>query len=142
MLKIPGSFLLIFFSFSYSLSTQGEQGYAGLQKDQYLLSQADFALDYAMHFGLLTPEQAVVVRAYSDDTDEQMLAEIQPRYIIMFEPNLDFVRRIEVREAFRHHCHSAPMTCYCRRCIKNLTQVLALGCTCCYTTTVLRKASI
>ena len=26
-----------------------------------------------------------------------MLNEIQPRYIIMFEPNLEFVRRVEVR---------------------------------------------
>ena len=38
----------------------------------------------------------MVVRAYSDDLDDQVLAEIQPKYIIMFEPNQDFVRRIEV----------------------------------------------
>jgi DNA excision repair protein ERCC-4 len=38
----------------------------------------------------------VLVRAYSDDTDDQMLAEIRPRFIVMFEPNQDFVRRIEV----------------------------------------------
>ncbi|KIK33817.1 hypothetical protein CY34DRAFT_813357, partial [Suillus luteus UH-Slu-Lm8-n1] len=39
---------------------------------------------------------ANVVRAYTDDTDDQILAELQPRFIVMFEPNLDFVRRIEV----------------------------------------------
>ncbi|KAI0077545.1 hypothetical protein K474DRAFT_1707288 [Panus rudis PR-1116 ss-1] len=59
-------------------------------------SMLDFGEDFDSHYGLLAPEQTIVVRAYSDDSDEQMLAEIQPRYIIMFEPNLDFVRRVEV----------------------------------------------
>lgn len=36
------------------------------------------------------------MRAYSDDSDDRILAELQPRYIIMFEPNLEFVRRVEV----------------------------------------------
>jgi len=45
---------------------------------------------------LIGAEQTVLIRAYSDDTDEQMLSDIQPRYIIMYEPNLDFVRRVEV----------------------------------------------
>jgi DNA excision repair protein ERCC-4 len=53
-------------------------------------------MDYDTHYGLLAPSQMVVVRAYTDDTDDQILAELQPRFIVMFEPNLDFVRRIEV----------------------------------------------
>ncbi|KAG2739065.1 hypothetical protein P692DRAFT_20392195 [Suillus brevipes Sb2] len=53
-------------------------------------------MDFDTHYGLLAPSQTVVVRAYTDDTDEQILAELQPRFIVMFEPNLDFVRRIEV----------------------------------------------
>ncbi|KAI0794969.1 hypothetical protein C8Q75DRAFT_748299 [Abortiporus biennis] len=60
------------------------------------LSQIDFASDFDAFYGLLPAEQTVLIRAYSDDTDELMLAEVQPRYIIMFEPNLDFVRRVEV----------------------------------------------
>lgn len=47
-------------------------------------------------YGLVPPPQTVLVRAYSDDGDDRMLAEIQPRFIVMFEPNQDFVRRIEV----------------------------------------------
>lgn len=39
----------------------------------------------------------MIVRSYSDDSDDRVLAEIQPKYIVMFEPNQDFVRRIEVR---------------------------------------------
>lgn len=47
-------------------------------------------------YGLIPSSQTVIVRAYSDDTDDLILSEIQPRFIIMFEPNQDFVRRVEV----------------------------------------------
>ncbi|KAG1814268.1 uncharacterized protein BJ212DRAFT_1482008 [Suillus subaureus] len=53
-------------------------------------------IDFDTHYGLLAPSQTVIVRAYTDDMDDQILAELQPRFIVMFEPNLDFVRRIEV----------------------------------------------
>lgn len=52
--------------------------------------------DYDMHYGLLVPEETVIVRAYSDDTDDRMLQEIRPKFIVMFEPDMDFVRRVEV----------------------------------------------
>ncbi len=48
-------------------------------------------------YGLLVPAQTVIVRAYADDSDDRMLAELQPRFIVMYEPNQDFIRRIEVR---------------------------------------------
>ena len=47
-------------------------------------------------YGLLAPEQQILFRVYSDDTDDTILDEIRPRYIVMYEPNQDFVRRIEV----------------------------------------------
>jgi DNA excision repair protein ERCC-4 len=46
----------------------------------------------------LAPQQTVLVRPYSDDTDDRMLAEIQPNFIVMFEPNMEFIRRIEVSQ--------------------------------------------
>lgn len=52
------------------------------------------------HYGLVQPEQLVIVRSYGDDTDDLVLAEIRPRFIIMYEPNLEFVRRIEVSGHF------------------------------------------
>ena len=55
-----------------------------------------FGDDLDDNYGLVSPEETVVVRSYSDDSDDQVLSELQPRYIIMFEPNLDFVRRVEV----------------------------------------------
>ncbi|KAG2072910.1 hypothetical protein BDR04DRAFT_1073253 [Suillus decipiens] len=60
------------------------------------LLSSEAEMDHDTHYGLLAPSQMVVVRAYTDDTDDQILAELQPRFIVMFEPNLDFVRRIEV----------------------------------------------
>ncbi|KAJ7274649.1 hypothetical protein C8J57DRAFT_1312429 [Mycena rebaudengoi] len=59
----------------------------------------EFEAQFDEHFGLLVPQQTVLVRPYSDDTDDRMLAEIQPRFIVMYEPNMDFIRRIEVYRA-------------------------------------------
>lgn len=52
--------------------------------------------DFDDNYGLLPPEQTILVRAYSDDTDDRVLDEIKPKFIVMFEPDMDFVRRIEV----------------------------------------------
>ena len=49
-----------------------------------------------MTYGLLAPEETVVVRAYSDDSDDRILTELQPKFIVMFEPSMEFARRIEV----------------------------------------------
>ncbi|KAG9001898.1 hypothetical protein FRB94_004430 [Tulasnella sp. JGI-2019a] len=52
--------------------------------------------EFNNHYGLLVPEQVVVIRSYGDDGDDQVLSELRPRFIIMFDPNQDFIRRIEV----------------------------------------------
>lgn len=55
-----------------------------------------FQDDFDTRYGLLASEETVVVRAYSDDSDDRVLAELQPKFIVMFEPSLEFVRRVEV----------------------------------------------
>ncbi|KAI0002433.1 hypothetical protein BJV74DRAFT_599304 [Russula compacta] len=55
--------------------------------------------EFEPDYGLLVPAQTIVVRAYADDNDDRMLAELQPRFIVMYEPNQDFIRRIEVYKA-------------------------------------------
>lgn len=55
--------------------------------------------EFEPFYGLLAPAQTVVVRAYTDDGDDRLLAELQPRFIVMYEPNQDFIRRIEVYKA-------------------------------------------
>ncbi|KAG1832860.1 hypothetical protein DFJ58DRAFT_822843 [Suillus subalutaceus] len=62
------------------------------------LLSSEAEIDFDTHYGLLAPSQMVVVRAYTDDMDDQILAELQSRFIVMFESNLDFVRRIEKLE--------------------------------------------
>ncbi|KAF8639006.1 hypothetical protein AX17_001785 [Amanita inopinata Kibby_2008] len=52
--------------------------------------------EFDTNYGLLAPEEAVVIRAYSDDSDDRLLAELQPKFVVMFEPCMEFVRRIEV----------------------------------------------
>lgn len=60
------------------------------------LGSVNLESEFDVHYGLLAPEETVIVRAYSDDTDDQILQEIKPKFIVMFEPDMDFVRRIEV----------------------------------------------
>ncbi|KAA1477388.1 hypothetical protein DENSPDRAFT_933679 [Dentipellis sp. KUC8613] len=55
-----------------------------------------FQSDFDDFYGLVAPEETVVVRAYSDDADDRMLAELQPRFIVIFEPSQEFIRRVEV----------------------------------------------
>ena len=57
--------------------------------------------DFDSNYGLLKPEETVLIRAYSDDTDDRMLTEIKPKFIVMFEPDMDFVRRVEVSLSLR-----------------------------------------
>ncbi|KAI0628176.1 hypothetical protein C8Q77DRAFT_1203995 [Trametes polyzona] len=76
------------------LSSQGvDVASEALAQDVPLFTMDD---EFDAHYGLLAPEQTVLVRAYSDDTDDQVLQEIKPRFIVMYEPNLEFIRRIEV----------------------------------------------
>jgi hypothetical protein len=62
------------------------------------ISSGAFENEFDTHFGLLAPEQTVLIRAYTNDSDDKVLSEIQPRFIIMFEPNMEFIRRIEVSD--------------------------------------------
>ncbi|TFY75345.1 hypothetical protein EWM64_g8667 [Hericium alpestre] len=59
-------------------------------------SAITFESEFDNYYGLVPAEETVVVRAYSDDTDDRMLSELQPRFIVMFEPSQDFIRRVEV----------------------------------------------
>ncbi|KAL5529182.1 hypothetical protein ACEPAG_5156 [Sanghuangporus baumii] len=48
-------------------------------------------------YGLLPPEQTIIFRTYSDDSDDKVLEELSPRFIVMYEPSPEFVRRIEIK---------------------------------------------
>lgn len=57
---------------------------------------ADPLEDMDDYFELYEMQDLVVVHAYEGDQDEHVLEEIKPRYIIMYEPDAAFIRRIEV----------------------------------------------
>ncbi|KAG7090401.1 hypothetical protein E1B28_009520 [Marasmius oreades] len=59
--------------------------------------------EFNEYYGLIPPAEQVLVWAYSDDTDDRMLDEIKPRFIVMYEPCMEFVRRVEVYKACNPH---------------------------------------
>ena len=58
-------------------------------------SIGDFNIDDE-HLDLIEPNQTIIIRSYKDDDDDTLLDEILPRYVIMYDPDPTFVRRIEV----------------------------------------------
>ena len=58
-------------------------------------SIGDFNIDDE-HLDLIEPNQTIIIRSYKDDEDDTLLDEILPRYVIMYDPDPTFVRRIEV----------------------------------------------
>ncbi|QEU60826.1 Rad1 [Kluyveromyces lactis] len=45
----------------------------------------------------------IVIETFSTTSDEQILHELMPSYIIIYEPNLAFVRKLEVYKAIHRH---------------------------------------
>lgn len=48
------------------------------------------------YFELYEMKDLIVVHPYDGDMDEHILAEVKPRYVIMYEPDAAFIRRVEV----------------------------------------------
>ncbi|KAI0147502.1 DNA repair endonuclease XPF [Xylariaceae sp. FL1272] len=63
------------------------------QKADIIADPLDDMDDY---FELYEMQDLVVVHAYEGDQDEHVLEEVRPRYIIMYEPDASFIRRVEV----------------------------------------------
>ena len=63
------------------------------QKEDIISDPLDDMEDY---FQLYDMQDLVIIHAYDGDMDEHVLEEVKPRYIIMYEPDTSFVRRVEV----------------------------------------------
>ena len=59
--------------------------------------------EFDVHYGLLPPEEIVPIRTYSDGSNDRLLFVIELRYIVMFEPNMKFIGRIEVSSSSFPH---------------------------------------
>ncbi|CAF9908444.1 MAG: hypothetical protein ALECFALPRED_004532 [Alectoria fallacina] len=63
------------------------------QKDEVAVDSLD---DMEGYFELYEMNDLVVVHPYEGDMDEHILEEVRPRYVIMYEPDAAFIRRVEV----------------------------------------------
>lgn len=63
------------------------------QKGEIVMDPLEDMEDY---YQLYDMQDLVVIHAYDGDMDEHILEEVKPRYIIMYEPDTAFVRRVEV----------------------------------------------
>lgn len=63
------------------------------QKEDIIADPLDDMEDF---YQLYDMQDLVVIHAYDGDMDEHVLEEVKPRYIIMYEPDTSFVRRVEV----------------------------------------------
>ncbi|KAH8662266.1 DNA repair protein rad16 [Xylariales sp. PMI_506] len=57
---------------------------------------ADPLDDMDEFYELFDMQDLIVVHAYEGDQDEHVLEEVKPKYIIMYEPDASFIRRVEV----------------------------------------------
>lgn len=62
-------------------------------KDDVAVDDLEDLEDY---FELFEMNDLVVVHPYDGDMDEHVLEEVRPRYVIMYEPDAAFIRRVEV----------------------------------------------
>lgn len=53
--------------------------------------------DILPSFDLVPADRLVMIQQYDGDLDEQRLEDFQPRFIIMYDPDPAFVRRVEVQ---------------------------------------------
>lgn len=52
--------------------------------------------DFDAEYGLLDPGDTVIIRPYGGEDDDILLQELRPRFVVCYEPNLAFIRRLEV----------------------------------------------
>ena len=60
-------------------------------------SQLTFEDDADDYFELYDNENVVIILPYDGDMDDRVLEEMKPRFVIMYEPNPAFTRRVEVQ---------------------------------------------
>ncbi|KAL1952560.1 hypothetical protein VTO42DRAFT_4818 [Malbranchea cinnamomea] len=70
------------------------------QKDPEEVDQANVIVDDLENmddfYELYDMNDLIIIHSYSGDVDEHVLEETRPRYIIMYEPDAAFIRRVEV----------------------------------------------
>ncbi|KAI9786464.1 MAG: hypothetical protein M1839_006924 [Geoglossum umbratile] len=74
---------------------------------------ADPLEDMEDYYELYEMNDLVIIHPYDGDMDEHVLEELKPRYIIMYEPDTAFPRRVEVyRSSHRYRNVKVFLMCY------------------------------
>lgn len=47
-------------------------------------------------FGLCSPNELVVIRPFNGDEDDRVLEELRPKYVVLYDADTSFIRRVEV----------------------------------------------
>ena len=63
------------------------------QKEEITLDNLEDMEDF---FELYEMDDLVVIHPYEGDMDEHILEEVRPKYVVMYEPDAAFIRRVEV----------------------------------------------
>ncbi|OAA62497.1 DNA repair nuclease, XPF-type/Helicase [Niveomyces insectorum RCEF 264] len=79
-----------------ALFAENQKALSGAQKADILAALADPLENMDDYYQLYDMSDLVVIHAYDGDQDEHVLEEVKPRYIVMYEPDAAFIRRIEV----------------------------------------------
>ncbi|KAJ1579870.1 hypothetical protein NDA12_007357 [Ustilago hordei] len=84
--------------FIASAAASGENGSSTLEApiDAEQISDEIDEVEFDAFFGMLSMENLVVVRSYRGDQDDKVLQELRPRFVIMYDPDPAFVRRVEI----------------------------------------------
>lgn len=69
---------------------------AAAQRENWLESRGLAKEDWEEPYGLLEPVDTVIIRPYGGEDDDILLNELRPRFVVLYEPNLAFIRRLEV----------------------------------------------
>ncbi|MBW0466646.1 hypothetical protein O181_006361 [Austropuccinia psidii MF-1] len=64
--------------------------------------------EFAAQFEMLSMDDLVVIRPYLGDEDDRVLEELRPRHIVMYEPDVGFVRRVECYRMRNPQLHVKP----------------------------------
>ena len=75
---------------SFNVSAHDVNTEEMIDEPEILLEESD---DY---FELYDNEDLVLILPYDGDMDDRVLEEIRPRFVVMYEPNPSFIRRVEV----------------------------------------------
>lgn len=71
------------------------------QERQEILDDVEILKEQApaRFFEYIDRENQIIIERYREKTDDLVLQELMPSFIVMFEPDLSFIRRVEVHQA-------------------------------------------